>query len=356
MNFESLLKENSDPPERPTESTQPRKSRRIDHNEALPHNAYAEASETLKPCTHGKNSYVLNRNYVATIRLNSQHLLWKLELGWCLHPSLQSQMDTAHSASSNTLEAPTLTVMPPTEHQIPLASRADPFRIADLATGTAVWALDIAQDFPRAKIDGFDIDLQQCPPPEWLPHNVTIREWNIFSDLAPELEGLYDVVHIRLLLLVIRENNPRAVLKNALRMLKAGGSLQWDELDPWGAYTVVAGKEQQGDESGSGFQRKQELTAMDTLKWVLELHSIMAEVGFEDVRREEVACDLRLAKYYQDMQFLVLEEEAANKATPEEKERVEEAIREGVRESRGGRARVTPKVICLGRKPGHAVQ
>lgn len=45
-------------------------------------------------------------------------------------------------------------------------------------------------------------------------------EWDIYTNLAPELEGLYDVLHIRLLLLVVRDNDPRPILKSALRMLK----------------------------------------------------------------------------------------------------------------------------------------
>ena len=174
---------------------------------------------------------------------------------------------------------------------MPVASpdgRVESFRIADLATGTAIWALDIAQTFTSAHIDGFDIDLQQCPPAEWLPSNVTLREWDIFSStISPALESTYDVVHIRLLLLVVQDNDPRPVLRNALRMLKPGGYLQWDELDPWGAYTVHAGM---GKCENGGirerFQKNQELTAMGTLRWVSELHAIMQEVGFEDVRRE----------------------------------------------------------------------
>ena len=226
----------------------------------------------------------------------------------------------------------------------------DTFRVADLATGTAVWPLDIVRSFPWAQIDGFDIDLQQCPPAEWLPHNVTVRKWDIFSDLAPELEGLYDVVHVRLLLLVIEDNDPRPVLRNALRMLKKGGYLQWDELDPWKAYTVVVGKPL-GDEVEGTFQKKQELTDMSTLKWVLDLHSIIDEVRFEGVRRHAVSCDIGLAKYYQDMQFMVMEEQAASTVTVKERAMVERAIREGVWESHEGKARVTPKVVYLGRKP-----
>ncbi|KAL8727983.1 MAG: hypothetical protein Q9181_005500 [Wetmoreana brouardii] len=353
MTLEMSFTDNADPFGKPAGPTQSLKKRKID--DALPDDAPSGPHKTSKSCKIGRSSYVLNRNYAATTRLNSQHLLWKMELGWSLHPSLYSLMSIAQPASTTVSEDLTSTVTSPVQHQRPLAAQADAFRIADLATGTAIWPLDIAHSFPLVHIDGFDIDLQQCPPPDWLPRNVTLRSWDIFSVLAPGLEDSYDVVHIRLLLLVIRDNNPRPVLRNALRMLKAGGYLQWDELDPWGAYTVVPGK-QQGDGAENGFQKKQELTAMSTLEWVLQLHSIMEEVGFENVRREEIACDLRLAKYYQDMQFLVMEEEAANKATAAEKDIVEEAIKEGVRDSRDGRARVTPKMVCLGRKPGPPIK
>ncbi|CAO1604435.1 hypothetical protein XANCAGTX0491_007992 [Xanthoria calcicola] len=231
----------------------------------------------------------------------------------------------------------------------PLAAQPDTIRIADVATGTAIWAVEICQDFPSTQIDGFDIDLQQCPPPEWLPHNVKVRVWDIYTNLAPELEGLYDVVHIRLLLLVVRDNDQRPILKNALRMLKPGGYLQWDELDPWAAFTVTASK-QMMDEAVNDFQNRQEVTAMSNLEWVKDLHSIMAELSFEDVRREEVRCDLRLAKYYQDLHFMVMEEQAAAQATDKERDRVKEAIREGVRESHG-QTRMRPKIVLLGRKP-----
>lgn len=317
-----------------------------------------------------RGSYALSRNYSATTRLNCQFFLWKLELGYSLHPfifpswskkkgartangtphehensdaSISTAKQTASSQNDSHNDAPSLTP-----------------RIADLATGTAIWPLDIARTFPNAQINGFDISLQQSPPAEWLPENVTVSEWDIFSDLPAYLEGVFDVVHLRLLLLVIRNNDPRPVLKNAMTMLKEGGWIQWDELDPWGAYTISTGhsepnssliREKENPEVEEQFQRKQELTAMSTLTWVTRLHEMMEEIGFEEVTREEIACHVGLAKYYQDMQFLVMEEEAANKGTSEERERVERAIGEGVRESREGRARVTPKVVCLGRRP-----
>ena len=323
------------------------KKRKTSHNDTVSDDTMPGRQKTSDSNQTGSEYYVLNRNYAATTRLNSQHLLWKFELGWCLHPSLQPPIP---STFTTRLDRHASNVRPSDENDGLLAAHVDTFRVADLATGTAIWALDIVHSLSWARVDCFDIDLQQCPPAEWLPHNVTVRKWDIFSDLAPELEGLYDVVHIRLLLLVIENNDPRPLLKNALRMLKKGGYLQWDELDPWKAYTVVVEK-QLGGEAERTFQKKQELTDMSTLKWVLDLHSIIDEVGFENVRRHAISCDIRLAKYYQDMQFMVMEEQAASKATVEERVMVEKAIREGVRESREGKARLTPKVVYLGKKP-----
>ena len=301
-----------------------------------------EGSVPKDPPKHTDESYVLNRNYTATTRLNCQFFLWKLELGYSLHPSIILPSSSPQSASTSTDSLP----LPEPRS----ASHLSAPHIADLATGTAIWPLDIARTFPTAQIDGFDISLQQSPPPEWLPKNVTVREWDIFSDLPPDLQGVYDIVHIRLLLLVVRNNDPRPALRNAMQMLKAGGWIQWDELDPFAAYTVSTQPSRNTEENE--FQRKQELTAMSTLTWVLHLHSILQDVGFENVTREEIECDLSLAKYYQDMQFLVMEEEAANKGTVEDRKRVEKAIGEGVVESGWGRARATPKMVCLGRKPG----
>ena len=337
----------------------PPKARRKLTNGSLPKERSAKGSE---------GSYVLSRNYAATTRLNCQFFLWKIELGYSLHPSiLPSPSSKANNPTTNgaTLKPEGSYPSPSESHPDDLLQPDNPsttnqptLRIADLATGTAIWPLDIARTFPNAQVDGSDISLKQSPPAEWLPKNVSLSELDIYSDLPEKWRGIYDVVHLRLLLLVIRGNDPRPVLRNALKMLKPRGWIQWDELDPWGAYTIsttdihhsVPEKCSDGQPEKQ-FQRKQELTAMSTLTWVTQLHEIMQEVGFEDIRREEIPCNVGLAKYYQDMQFLVMEEEAANKGTKEEREKVERAIAEGVAESQEGRARVTPKVVVLGRKP-----
>ncbi|KAL8634645.1 MAG: hypothetical protein Q9228_007766, partial [Teloschistes exilis] len=227
----------------------------MERNEVFPNNNGPESAQL------SSSSYLLTRDHAAGTRLNGQYFLWKMEIGWLLHPSL----------------APTSS-----------------FRAADLGTGTAIWALDLAQSFPVERVDGFDIDLQQCPPSEWLPSNVIVREWDILSALPSELEAQYDVVHTRLLLAVIRDNNPRPVLRNALRMLKKGGCLQWDELDQWGTFTVEIGR-QQATRTGHSFQKAAESMVVDTLTWIRDLPSIMEEVGFVNVKKEEIDCDMGLA-------------------------------------------------------------
>jgi len=50
------------------------------------------------------------------------------------------------------------------------------------------------------------------------------------------LWGIYDVVHVRLLFAVI-DGDPTAVVEHCLKLLKPGGYLQWDEMDPGALHT-----------------------------------------------------------------------------------------------------------------------
>lgn len=262
-----------------------------------------------------KADYALKRDYAASVRLNCQFLLWKAELGFNLHPSIA----------------------------IPSSGS----RVADLGTGTAIWLLDLKQSLPDSQLDGFDISLQQCPPSEWLPDLVSLTNWDIFSPVPASLICQYDVVHIRLALLVVRGNDPRPILRNALVMLKPDGYVQWDELNVFGAF-VSSTKSSIGTEE---FQRAQELTDLGTLEWVRGLRSIVEECGFEDAREYKYGCNLSLAKYYQDMQFLVMEEEAANASSMQRRNAVHRAINFTYEESKKGIARCTPKIVVVAKKP-----
>lgn len=72
-----------------------------------------------------------------------------------------------------------------------------------------------------AQLDGFDNNLSQCPPKEWLPDNVNIYDFDAFADLPEHLIGKYDILHIRLFLLIVQNNDPMPLLKTFIQMLSA---------------------------------------------------------------------------------------------------------------------------------------
>ena len=68
-------------------------------------------------------------------------------------------------------------------------------------------------------MEGFDVDLSQTPPREWLPENVRMRELNIFDEIPDDLVNKFDVVSIRLFYFVVKDGDPSAVIQQARRML-----------------------------------------------------------------------------------------------------------------------------------------
>lgn len=99
------------------------------------------------------HGYVLDRSHAAACRLNLQFYLWKDAIKFNIHPS------------------------------IPIPKSGI---IADVATGTGMWLIDVARELPTAQLDGFDIDLSQAPPQQWLPSNATLGYWNIFENLPDD--------------------------------------------------------------------------------------------------------------------------------------------------------------------------
>lgn len=118
---------------------------------------------------------MLGSNYAAASRLKNQHYLRKESLHFNLHLS------------------------------IPIPKEAC---IADVATGTAIWPTGVARVYPTARLDGFDINLSQAPPEHWLSRNITLKTWNIFEDVPEEMIGVYDVVNVRLVVIVVHNRDP----------------------------------------------------------------------------------------------------------------------------------------------------
>lgn len=97
-----------------------------------------------------------------------------------------------------------------------------------LVTGTdvrhSIWLTSVHQQLPCAQLDGFDKCVDQFPCKEWLPSNVSLQALDIGEDIPESLLGIYDVVHVRHFLLVVKDD-PLSLLKNLVALLSMSLSL-----------------------------------------------------------------------------------------------------------------------------------
>jgi SAM-dependent methyltransferase len=258
---------------------------------------------------------MLDRGYLAASRLNLQFYLWKEALGFNIHPS------------------------------IPIRGRRN-LRIADLGTGTGLWLCDLAKELPPCtRLDGFDINLTNATPREWCPENVTLRRWNIFDEVPDDLVEQYDVVHLRLLILVVENSDPRPVIRNALRMLKPGGYIQWDDLNYPGTHIRKV--------PASSARPTPAFDELRTFVWVLELPQYLRDLGCEHARLCHYADRPELARANGDQHLLTMEEFATTLAGAgkfREAERIVRLVGEVYKESAAGAALSMPRAVCVARK------
>ncbi|KAL5357094.1 S-adenosyl-L-methionine-dependent methyltransferase [Aspergillus floccosus] len=145
------------------------------------------------------DNYPLGRNIFHSVRLDAQHLLWRLHTGYILHP------------------------------RVPVT---DNMKIAELGTGTGVWLFEAAKSLPpTTQLHGFDISDEQFPPREPCPPNVRFEIMDSFVDPPISLVGQYDVVHLRMWASNFRNRDPGAILHHVMELLKPGGFIQWEEAD-----------------------------------------------------------------------------------------------------------------------------
>ncbi|KAL8675790.1 MAG: hypothetical protein Q9186_007604, partial [Xanthomendoza sp. 1 TL-2023] len=115
-------------------------------------------------------------------------------LGWILHPSVARRLGDSPS-------------------------------IADVATGTGIFLRSLADSYPRARLDGYEISSEMFVANE----TVNLSVANAKEPFPAELHGVYDLVHIRWLIAGMAPEDWEPVLHNMLQLLKPGGAIQWVE-------------------------------------------------------------------------------------------------------------------------------
>ncbi|KAK1145518.1 hypothetical protein N8T08_004076 [Aspergillus melleus] len=212
-------------------------------------------------------------------------------------------------------------------------------------------AIYVARELPSAEIDGLDIDMTQALQLTWLPNTIRLRSWNLFSPVPPDLLGKYDLVHMRLLVLVLSGVNPVPAIWNLLALLKPGGYLQWDELD------CVHMKLKKVDESLVAPALEEIRTALcanGRHNWSVELPRIVTYCGFEDPRIDYYDEPPELVRAYNDLHLNTMEEFAgklAQMGRVEPARRLYEVVQKAYAESVQGAALSLPRLVVVARKP-----
>jgi SAM-dependent methyltransferase len=276
-------------------------------------------SSTIESGFHLADSkgYMLGRGHAAACRLNLQFYLWKESLQFNIHPSIPIPPNPA---------------------------------IADIGTGTAIWLLDVAHSLPTATLDGYDIDLSNTPPTQWLPKTLTLHNWNLFDPVPDHLIGKYDIVHLRLLILVVQNSDPVPVIRNVSRLLKPGGYIQWDDLNYPDTHIV---KTDAGRETPAFDRLRQFVYSNGRHDWVLDLPTLMEQNGFEGARLDHFRDRIDLATANGEQHLATMEEfvlSLEKKGMVEDAGNIRCLLRDVVVEAVQGVALSMPRAVAVARK------
>ncbi|GJJ74213.1 hypothetical protein EMPS_06571 [Entomortierella parvispora] len=111
--------------------------------------------------------------------------------------------------------------------------RTAPLKILDVATGTGIWAIEMAHEFPNAEIHGIDLS-PIYPTPETsdkvVPPNCHFQLCNVL-DGVPFPDNHFDYVYMRLLVYAFTPAQRKQVNLELLRVLKPSGHIQLVESD-----------------------------------------------------------------------------------------------------------------------------
>lgn len=210
--------------------------------------------------------------------------------------------------------------------------------------------------YKSIRLDGFDIDLANAPLPEWLPTPITLRQLSLFETVPGDLRGNYDVVHLRLLVLVVQNSDPLPIINQAYQLLKPGGYIQWDDLNyPDGAVVKANALRDVATPAHDAFLRFARSNGRND--WVLDLphHLMSRHGGFEDAHICNYTDRVELRKANGDQYILVMEEFSARlkrAGKMEDAHNIDLMIRGLAEESRRGVGLSMPKAVCVARKKG----
>ena len=163
--------------------------------------------------------------------------------------------------------------------------------------------------------------------------------------------GRYDYVHMRLVVCIVEDKDPRPIIRSLRKMLKPGGWLQWDELD---TVNTCVTKVNPGLQTPALEQLRVWSWAEGRRDWTVQLGNFCAEEGFEEVKVDFVGDKDEMARAFNDQHLLTAEEFAEGLVKLGKKEAAAKYFRlvqEAYDESVAGAALCVPRIVCVAQKP-----
>ncbi|RDW71626.1 S-adenosyl-L-methionine-dependent methyltransferase-12 [Coleophoma cylindrospora] len=156
-----------------------------------------------------------------------------------------------------------------------------PQKVFDVGTGTGIWAIEMAEKFPGAKVLGVDVSPIQ---PQWVPPNVVFEIDDVTKPWDRNGASM-DFIHIRNMVGSIRDW--KALFSQALEHLKPGGQIEITDIRTHfecldGTFEEMGGSCKEWEETFHAIAKDM---GMD-FDPMLKVPAWLEEVGFDEVRLE----------------------------------------------------------------------